>query len=282
VPAPTALSAPNPIVTSPIVTSPIVPAASAPATLPPVSQPVVQAPIPTPAATVAVTLSGWNQSYIGADENHLVSGSQGSATISLGQGNNVVTASGWNNLISAGNGNNTISAGDGSETVTLGSGVNTVQSGGWNNTITVGSGQNAIVAGSGNETVNLAAGSDVVTLSGWTNLVTSNGGHAVVSGGAGNTYQIDAVGNAGGVDVTDFGTATNDVLDLSKLLANSSWNHQASSISNFLRVADTGGNTVVSFDASGSGAGFSVVATLGGSNFASLADMQNHAAVRLG
>jgi Ca2+-binding RTX toxin-like protein len=223
-------------------------------------------------------LSGWNQSFLGSGLNYTVSGSQGGAHITLpGLGSNHVTAGGWNNTITVGNGTNVVDAGAGNEIVVAGNGTNTLKADGWNNSFTTGSGHNTIVAGQGNETVSLGGGTDTVTLAGWNNLVSANGGLTLVAGGASNTYQVTGVGTGGGLQVADFGTSNNDVLDLSKLLGGVS----QASLGGFLQVQGSGDSTIVSVDVAGGGH-FSQVAMLGHAGAASLSDLLSHNAIKLG
>jgi Ca2+-binding RTX toxin-like protein len=190
--------------------------------------------------------------------------------------------SGWNQTLSLGDGNNTVSGSQGSSTLTVGNGRNTIGMGGWNNTITTGSGQNSITAGDGNETVDTTSGSDVVKLSGWNNLVIGGIGADVISGGASNVYRVNGTGSVGGMDITDFGTANNDLLDVSKILASSGWNGSSATLGGFLNVSETGsGSTLVGIDVTGHGSHFATVATLGGAVAASVSDLVNRNAIRL-
>ena len=213
---------------------------------PPVA-PVAPVPLAAPAqANDPIAMSGWNQTLVVGEGNHLISGSQGNSTVTVGNGNNAIVMKGWSNVI------------------------------------TTGGGANTIVAGDGNETVNTGTGSDTVTLNGWSNLVIGGIGHDVVSGGAGNTYQVNGAAQAGGMDVTDFSYARNDVLDLSKMLAGAGWDRSPASLGNILQVTrSAAGDTVIGIDTAGPGGGYATVATLHGLGASSVADLQNHGAVRL-
>jgi hypothetical protein len=249
-------------VSSAVVTTAPVPVATPAAAIAPVSTPAATpavatttvVPVVTPATSVAATptnndpisMSGWNQTLVVDNGNHVISGSQGNATLTVGNGNDTITMQGWGNVI------------------------------------TTGSGTSGIVAGNGNETVNTGAGNDTVTLSGWNNLVIGGIGHDVVTGGASNTYQVNGTGTAGGMDVTDFSYASNDVLDLSKILASSGWNGSAASLGNILKVStNPTGDTVIGIDTAGPGGAYATVATLHGLGAASVADLQNHGAIKL-
>jgi Ca2+-binding RTX toxin-like protein len=144
----------------------------------------------------------------------------------------------------------------------------------------VGDGHNTILAGAGGDTVDLGAGSDTVTLSGWSNLLIGGLGLASVSGGTNNVFRIEGVGSTGGLDVMDFGTTHNDVLDLSKVLSGITLT--PGNIDGYVSVTGAGTDTVVSVDANGMGS-FSghVVATLHGAGASSLADLQAQSAIKL-
>ncbi len=234
-----------------------------------------------------ITTAGYTNVITAGDGDNIIHAGSGGDTVTVGQGNNVIVASGWLDVIKAGNGDNDITSGDGAASVTVGHGTNTIVAGGYNNHIVVGDGHNTITAGDGGETVDLGAGSDTVTLAGWSNLLIGGLGHATVLGGTSNVFQIEGVGTTGGLDVMDFGPGSNDVLDLSKLLAGITLT--PSNVASYVNVtgagAGTGGgtDTQVAVDLAGSGhfAGH-IVATLHGAGASSLTDLQSHAAIRLG
>jgi protocatechuate 3,4-dioxygenase beta subunit len=228
-----------------------------------------------------INAGGYNNTITLGGGNDSVSGPQGNTTVTAGNGNDTITVGGYGDSITLGSGNNTVTGPQGSTTVVVGSGNNTVTLQGNGNTITTGSGNNTIVAGSGGDTVNTQGGNDAVTLSGWTNFVTGGTGADTFIGGSGNTYQITAVGNAGGMTVKDFSFNNGDVLDLSKVLAQAGWNNAASTLAGFLKVSEVGTNTVVAVDPSGSGGSFHTVATLDGLGASTLASLQSHHSITL-
>jgi hypothetical protein len=295
----TTIAAPAPTTTTPIPTTSAV--AAGPATpggtaTPPAmgaTSPVTTAaptmaasssasqPLPASGATHTVTMAAWNQSVTLDNTDHVVSGSQGNATIHAGSGNNAITASGYNNVISLGDGNNTVTGPQGNTSVIVGNGQNTITLQGHGNSVTTGSGTNTIVAGAGNATVDTGAGHDTVTLIGYSNLLIGGLGHSSFIGGSGNTYQANGVSSSGGMDITGFTLNNGDVLDVSKLLAQSGWQQSASNLSNFLKVAEVGQDTVVSFDVTGHGNSYSTLATLHNTGAASLGDLQAHHSISL-
>lgn len=228
-----------------------------------------------------ITVTGTSNVINATGGNNTIHAGAGGETIKVGNGANVIVASGSSNVIVAGNGGDNITAGDNQNTVTVGNGTNTVLATGYNNKITVGDGHNTITAGAGGDIVALGAGSDTVTLAGWSNLLIGGMGHATVSGGSSNVFQIAGVGTTGGLDVMDFATTHNDVLDLSKLLAGITL--MPGTIANYVNVTSAGSDTAVSVDLAGSGhfTGH-VVATLHGAGASTLAALQSHAAIKLG
>ncbi len=229
----------------------------------------------------SISMSAYNQSLTLDNQSYTVSGSQGNATITAGNGADHISAGGYNNTITLGSGNNSVSGPQGNTTVLVGSGNNTIALQGFGNTITTGSGNNTIVAGSGDDTVNTQSGNDAVTLSGWTNFVSGGIGADTFIGGDGNTFQISGVGNAGGMTVKDFSFSNGDVLDLSKVLAQAGWNNAATTLGSFLKVSEIGNNTVVAVDPTGSASNFHTVATLDNLGASTLATLQSHNAITL-
>ena len=80
--------------------------------------------------------------------------------------------------------------------------------------------------------------------------------------------------NQATTDNTPIDETNGDVLDLRAALAATSWNHQTSTLGNYLKVTDSGGNTDLAIAPSGSGAGIAI-ATLNGVSYGP-ADLQSH------
>eukprot|EP01037_Dinobryon_pediforme_P002013 gene2015-2051_t len=223
--------------------------------------------------TNTITLLGTTNTVTAGDGANIIHAGSGGEIVTVGHGHNSITATGSANVITAGNGGDDISAGDSSNTVTVGSGTNTVTVTGYSNHITVGSGHSTINAGAGGAVVTLAAGTDTVTFNGWSNLLIGGAGHATVSGGTNDVFQVAGVGSAGGFDVMDFGTAHNDLLDLSKLLSGITLT--PANVASYVNVTASGSDTVVAVDLAGTGSFANhVVATLHGAGAHSLSDLQ--------
>ena len=270
-----------------------------------------------PATPTSITMAAYNQSLTLGDDSYKVSGSQGNATITAGNGNDTINAGGYDNVITLGSGNNTVTGPQGSTTVTAGDGNNTITVGGYSNTITVGNGDNTIsgpqgsttvtvgsgnntialqgssntintssgndtiVAGSGSDTINTEAANDTVTLSGWSNLITGGEGADIFIGGSGNTYQVSGLSSTGDMEIKDFSLTNGDVLDLSKALVAAGWNQAESTLAGFLKVSEVGSNTLVAINPTGSGGSFHTVATLDGLGVSSLSTLQSHNSIIL-
>ena len=95
----------------------------------------------------------------------------------------------------------------------------------------------SINATSGNHSVFISGTGDTVNLSGGTNTITDTGG--------GNTYVVPAAGT--GYDTSSTNVLANgDTLDLRTALAATNWTGSASTLSNYLSVANEPQVTVLS------------------------------------
>eukprot|EP01037_Dinobryon_pediforme_P008913 gene8913-9001_t len=187
-------------------------------------------------ATKTVHLAGYGNTVTGGNGNHLIDGDAGGLRLTLADGNNIVSASGNGDTIHLGNGNNVVSGNLGSSEIHTGAGNQTITATGYNNDIKTGAGNSTIKAGAGFSKVDAGSGintiavdgsqntvithdgDSTVQLSGWTNLIQAGAGHTLVGGGYFNTYEVTALGHAGGVEVSDFSTQYGDVLNLHDVL----------------------------------------------------------------
>jgi len=67
-----------------------------------------------------------------------------------------------------------------------------------------------------------------------------------------------------------------DTFNLASALADTSWNGAASTLGNFVSVASSGGNALVSINPTGTGTGGTLVATLHGAGTVSLQTLIAH------
>jgi len=102
--------------------------------------------------------------------------------------------------------------------------------------------------------VQTGAGSDTIVLTGWNNLLSTGPGQDVIYGGLGNDiYTIDP---AQTVAETFIGfNLGSDQIDLSKLLADTSWDQQTADLGNFVQVSGTATDTLIGIDGSGMAGG---------------------------
>jgi hypothetical protein len=234
-------------------------------------------------ATKTVHLAGYGNTVTGGNGDHLIDGDAGGLKLTLADGRNTVSVHGTGDTIILGNGDNVVSGtvgsseihtGTGNQTITAAGYYNDIKTGVGNSTIKagagfskvdVGSGSNDIVVGGNQNTVITHDGDSTVTLSGWSNLIQAGAGHTLVRGGFFNTYEVTALGHAGGVEVSDFSTQYGNVLNL----------HDVLGANSIISVADgTHGDLLVSVT---NGATSYVAADLHGMAGASLAGLlANH------
>jgi hypothetical protein len=151
-----------------------------------------------------------------------------------------------------------VSAGAPPASITLASGVASD---------TVSTSQVSIAATSGNHMLFLSGSGDSVSLSGGADTVTDSGGA--------NSYVLPAAGN-GTITFTGNILAMGDTLDLRTALAATNWNGSASTLSNYLTVAESGTAATVSIAAKSGGSSVTL-ATIDGAGSTSLASLLAHA-----
>ncbi len=200
--------------------------------------------------------------------------------LTVGDGSNLVAAIGDNESITAGNGDNAIVA-IGSGTLDLGTGTNSVllqgsftvtdaggtgtqafflnaagqdlnygdgaavvlgSSGG--NGVFLGQGDHLIELGGDNNYVQTGAGSDTIVLTGWNNLISTGPGQDVIYSGLGN--DIFTIDPAQTIAETVVGFKLgSDQIDLSKLLADTSWDQQTADLGTYVQVSSTATDTLI-------------------------------------
>lgn len=134
--------------------------------------------------------------------------------------------------------NDTLVGNSGDDTLTGNGGNDTLRGGEGNDTLTGGTGDDRLTGGEGNDTLTGGEGND--TLTGGTGDDTLTGGTGV------NTFDYNVI--TGGNDtITDF-TQGSDILDFKDLLVNYGSN---STLSEFIRSEQSGGNTTIKVDANG-------------------------------
>ncbi len=119
---------------------------------------------------------------------------------------------------------------------------------------------------SGNNLLFISGSGDIVNLSGGANTITDTG--------QGNTYILPAGGNGTDTFTSDI-TAAGGTLDLTAALAATDWNGSASTLANYVTVADSASGAVLSV-APTSGATGVGIATIDGATTATLSSLLPH------
>jgi hypothetical protein len=132
---------------------------------------------------------------------------------------------------------------------------------------TVTQSQVSIVATSGNHMLFVSGSGNIVNLSGGANTITDSG--------SGNTYILPAAGKGTDSFSSNILNA-GDTLDLKTALAATSWNGSASTLANYLTVADSASAATLSVSATSGGPG-TVIATINGASTATLSSLLAHA-----
>ena len=159
--------------------------------------------------------------------------------------------------------------------MTLGNGNNTVQIGGTHDVILLGNGTNMVSGTQGMAFIATGSGNDTIRLGGSGSTVNAGGGTNAIFGGTGSDTFVLPKAGQGFDGITGFTETNGDLLDLRQALAATSWNHNAATLGNYLKVTDSGGSATLAIALSGSGAATSI-ATLNGSGNLLLADLVSH------
>ncbi len=126
----------------------------------------------------------------------------------------------------------------------------------------------SIVSASGNHAVFISGSADTATLAGGTNTITDTG--------SGNTYVLPAAGQGYDTFAGNILNIAGDMLDLQPALAATGWNGQASTLAQYLSVADSSQGAVLAI-APTAGAAAVAVASINGATTASLSTLLTHA-----
>jgi serralysin len=222
------------------------------------------------AGSDTITVNVWNQAGVQATETipvGITSDGGGATTggtpqddVTIPSGNADAVENVSNATISAAGANQLIFIGGTGDTLTATGGGDTVQAFQGGNTITTGGGNNAIYISGSNNVVNAGSGNNTL-----------------FDSGTDNTIALPTA-NQGYDDIYGYVMQNGDTLDLSNLLANTSWNGDTATIGNYLSVTQSGDSAVINADPSGvSGGASNVVATLEGAGPLSLNTLLAHA-----
>jgi len=131
---------------------------------------------------------------------------------------------------------------------------------------TVSQSQVSVQSASGNNLLFINGSGDIVNLSGGANTITDTG--------HGNTYILPAGGNGTDTFTSDI-TAAGGTLDLTAALAATDWNGSASTLANYVTVADSASGAVLSVAPTSGGTGVGI-ATIDGATTATLSSLLPH------
>jgi hypothetical protein len=195
------------------------------------------APVPTPTPTPANNNPTINIAANDGNPVELIS----ATNIVASAGDHMIFIGGTNDVVSATGGTETVQAYQGNNRITTGAGNDTIRFAGSNNVINAGSGQNLLADSGTNNTIVLPGA------------------------------------NKGSDNIYGYVMTNGDRFDLRPLLATTNWKGDLASIGKFVKLGTSGGNAVISVDASGiSGGATYAVATLQGSGPVSLNSLLAH------
>lgn len=192
---------------------------------------------PAAAGTDTVTVDVWDQAGVETTKSIAVTINKPVTTINIAASNASPVENVSNAVINASAGDHMIFIGGSNDTVTATGGTETVQAY---------QGSNKITTGTGNDTLRFAGSGNVINAGGGTNQLFESG--------SANTIVLPAAGQ--GSDAIYGSTLTNgDTFDLRTLLAQTSWNGSAASLSSFLQVSVSNNSGVLHVDPSGTNGG---------------------------
>ena len=160
--------------------------------------------------------------------------------------------------------------------ITASAGDHMIFIGGTGDTITATGGTETVQAYLGHNTITTGAGNDAVHFAGSGNVIDAGAGNNVLfDSGSNNTIVLPATGYD---DLYGYMLTNGAKFDLRSLLAHTSWQGDLTSVGNFIKVATSGNNGMVSVDPSGMSGGAShLVATFESSGQMNLPTLLAHA-----
>ena len=223
-----------------------------------------------------ITAFGEGNLIFGQGGDDYINAGAGQAFVNVGSGSTDVTLSGQQNIVVGGDGNNTVTgASGGGSAVVLGNGSNTLTLGGDLNYVLLGNGDNVVSGTQGLSFITTGSGNDTISVGGFGNTVSAGGGDNSISSGFGLDTFVLPKASAGLDTISGFSLFNLDRLDLSDALAATTWNGSASTLGNYVKVADQADSGQISIAASGVGVGIEV-AKLTGLGQVTLASLTQH------
>jgi Ca2+-binding RTX toxin-like protein len=182
-------------------------------------------------------------------------------------------------------GNDNFQAGNGADVIFSRGGNDTVHGWGGNDNIWGGSGTDWIGGDDGNDAIHGGTGDDNIWGGAATDWIAGDEGNDILYGNAGadglwggagaDRFVFDAAPSTGKDTVYDFSAAQGDKLDFSSILEH--FNPATNAITDFILKTTVAGDTTLSIDADGKGAGAAVAAvTLNGVASIDIQDLYNH------
>ena len=199
--------------------------------------------------TVAVGTGGSSTSTTSTQTVQQIAASDASAVITVS--NTIINATSGDHMIFIGGTDDTLTATGGTETVQAYQGGNSITTGAGNDTIRIGGSGNTINAGAGNNQISDSGSNNTIVLPG---------------------------ANQGNDNIDGWIMTNGDKFDLRALLATTGWNGNSGTIVDFVQVAMSGNNAIISVDPSGvAGNATYIVATLNASGKMDLSTLLAHA-----
>lgn len=180
----------------------------------------------------------------GGENNDTISGDEGNDTIAGGAGDDVISGNDGDDVIGGDAGNDTLSGGAGADTMDGGAGTDTLNGNDGNDLLYGGDDNDFLFGDAGNDTLNGGKGLDNLT-----------------GGTEADIFQFSADALGTGTDnIHGLSLAEGDALDISDLL--DLYVPGTDAIEDFVRITNSGPNSIVSVDVDGGGNSFQSVAII--------------------
>jgi hypothetical protein len=128
---------------------------------------------------------------------------------------------------------------------------------GTNDVLTATGGTETVQAYQGGNRITTGAGNDTIRFAGSNNVIDAGGGRNVLADSGSNNTIVLPGANQGFDDIYGYMMTNGDRFDLRSALADTSWNHDLGTIGNFVKVAASGGGTMIAIDPTGQAGGAS-------------------------
>lgn len=202
----------------------------------------------------------------GDDGDDTLRGDAGNDRLYGGSGNDDARGGAGNDVIYGNDGNDRLEGDDGDDTLYGGNGDDALRGELGNDVLNGGGGRDDLRGGEGNDILRGDGGNDALYGDAGDDLLYGGSGTDKLTGGTGaDGFTFDAASLTGNRDtVRDFNISEGDYLKLDGIL--SGFDPVSSAIADFVRLTESGGNTIVAVDTNGAvgGASFKDIARLDG------------------